>query len=81
MNNNIVIFLSLLLLLAGTFSVSAQIVDAEGLYVDTVVNDNVDRSAEDFVKVSLLISQPSDVRVYSIFGHTALPHPTHCRCR
>ena len=51
---------------------SAQIVDADGQYVDTVFNDHVDRTAEDFVTVSLLISQPSDVRVYSIFGHAAL---------
>ena len=58
--------------MAGTFSVSAQIVDAQGQYVDTVFHDNVDRTAEDFVTVSLLISQPSDVRVYSIFGHAAL---------
>lgn len=63
---------SLLLLVAGTFSASAQIVDANGQYVDTVFNDHVDRTAEDFVTVSLLISQPSDVRVYSIFGHAAL---------
>jgi hypothetical protein len=67
-----ILFLSLLLLVAGTFSVSAQIVDAEGQYVDTVFNDHVDRTAEDFVMVSLMISQPSDVRVYSIFGHAAL---------
>ena len=67
-----ILLLSLLLLVAGTFSVSAQIVDAEGQYVDTVFNDHVDRTADDFVTVSLLISQPSDVRVYSIFGHAAL---------
>ena len=64
--------ITLLLLVAGTFSVSAQIVDANGQYVDTVFHDNVDRTAEDFVTVSLMISQPSDVRVYSIFGHAAL---------
>ena len=58
--------------MAGPFSVSAQIVDAEGQYVDTVFNDHVDRTADDFVTVSLMISQPSDVRVYSIFGHAAL---------
>lgn len=64
--------ITLLSLLIGTFPVSAQIVDAEGQYVDTVFNDHVDRTAEDFVTVSLLISQPSDARVYSIFGHAAL---------
>ena len=49
--------LTLLLLVAGTFSVSAQIVDANGQYVDTVFNDNVDRTAEDFVIASLLVRQ------------------------
>ncbi len=67
-----ILLLSLLFLVAGTFSVSAQIVDAEGQYVDTVFHDNVDRTAEDFVQVSLLISQPSSARVYSLFGHAAL---------
>ena len=67
-----ILLITLLLLIAGTFSVSAQIEDAEGQYVDTVFHDNVDRTAEDFVTVSLMISQPSDVRVYSIFGHAAL---------
>lgn len=69
---NKILSIALLLLLAGTFSVSAQIVDAEGQYVDTVFNDHVDRTTEDFVKVSLMISQPSSKRVYSIFGHAAL---------
>ena len=67
-----ILFLSLLLLVAGTFSVSAQIINEQGQYVDTIFHDNVDRTAEDFVTVSLMISQPSDVRVYSIFGHAAL---------
>ena len=40
--------------------------------MDTVFNDHVDRTAEDFVKVSLLVSQPSSKRLYSIFGHAAL---------
>ena len=39
---------------------SAQIVDAEGQYVDTAFNDNVDRTEEDFVTVSLLISTLAD---------------------
>ena len=64
--------LVLLLSLIGVHSASAQIVDAQGQYVDTVFNDHIDRTAEDFVTVSLLISQPSDLRVYSIFGHAAL---------
>ena len=64
--------IAFLLLVAGPLSVSAQIVDAEGQYVDTIFNDNVDRTAEDFVTVSLLVSQPSKNRLYSIFGHAAL---------
>ena len=67
-----ILLITLLLLVAGTFSVSAQIVDAEGQYVDTVFNDNIDRTAEDFVSVSLMISQPSDRYVHAIFGHAAL---------
>ena len=72
MTRNLYIFLlSLLLLLAGTFSVSAQIVDAEGLYVDTVFNDHVDRTAEDFVIASLLIADPGR-ELYSVLGHASI---------
>lgn len=66
-----ILFLSLLLLVAGTFSVSAQIVDAEGQYVDTVFHDNVDRTAEDFVTVSLMIADPGSV-FYTVLGHACL---------
>lgn len=65
-----ILLVTLLLLVAGTFSVSAQIVDSEGQYVDTVFNDNVDRTAEDFVTVSLMISEPAK-GLFSPFGHTA----------
>ena len=72
MTRNFYIFLlSLLLLVAGTLSVSAQIVDAEGQYVDTVFNDNVDRTAEDFVIASILISDPIE-GMLSLAGHTAI---------
>ena len=57
--------------MAGPFSVSAQIVDAEGQYVDTVFNDNVDRTAEDFVIASILISDPVE-GVLPLAGHTAI---------
>ena len=67
---NILLF-SLLLLVAGSLSVSAQIVDAEGQYVDTVFNDNVDRTAEDFVIASLLVADPGTV-MYSVLGHACL---------
>ena len=63
--------LTLLLLLAGTFSASAQIVDANGQYVDTVFNDNVDRTAEDFVIASLLVADPGTV-LYSVLGHACI---------
>lgn len=65
------ILLITLLLLAGTFSVSAQIVDANGQYVDTVFNDNVDRTAEDFVIASLLVADPGTV-LYSVLGHACI---------
>ena len=71
MKKRLNILLITLLLLAGTFSVSAQIVDAEGQYVDTVFNDNVDRTAEDFVKASILISDPIE-GLLSAAGHTAI---------
>ena len=71
MNPKLNILLTLLLLVAGTFSVSAQIVDAQGQYVDTVFNDNVDRTAEDFVIASLLISDPIE-GLLSPAGHTAI---------
>lgn len=66
-----ILLVTLLLLLAGTLSVSAQIVNAEGQYVDTVFNDNVDRTAEDFVIASILISDPIE-GVLSPAGHTAI---------
>lgn len=66
-----ILIFSLLLLVAGTFSVSAQIVDAEGQYVDTVFNDHVDRTAEDFVIASLLVADPGTV-MYSVLGHASL---------
>ena len=66
-----IFLLSLLLLVAGTFSVSAQIVDAEGQYVDTVFNDHVDRTAEDFVTVSLMIAD-AGAKFYTVLGHACL---------
>lgn len=66
-----ILLITLLLLVAGTFSVSAQIVDAEGQYVDTVFNDNVDRTAEDFVIASLLVADPGTF-LYSVLGHACL---------
>ena len=66
-----ILLLTLLSLWIGTLSLSAQIVDAEGQYVDTVFNDNVDRTAEDFVTVSLMIADPGSV-FYTVLGHACL---------
>ena len=66
-----ILLITLLLLVAGTCSVSAQIVDAEGQYVDTVFNDHVDRTAEDFVIASLLVADPGTV-MYSVLGHSSI---------
>ena len=66
-----ILLLTLLSLLIGTFSVSAQTVDAEGQYVDTVFHDNVDRTAEDFVIASLLVADPGTV-LYSVLGHACI---------
>ena len=63
--------LVLLLSLIGVHSASAQIVDAQGQYVDTVFHDNVDRTAEDFVIASLLVADPGTV-MYSVLGHACL---------
>ena len=45
--------------------------DALGQYVDTVFNDNVDRTAEDFVTVSLVIADPGEI-FFSVLGHACL---------
>ena len=66
-----ILILLFLPLLMGTFSASAQVVDASGQYVDTVFNDHVDRTAEDFVTVSLMIADPGTV-FYSVLGHACL---------
>ena len=63
--------LVILLSLIGVHSASAQIVDAEGQYVDTVFNDHVDRTAEDFVIASLLVADPGTV-LYSVLGHACI---------
>lgn len=38
---------------------SAQIYDADGLYVDTVFHDHINRQADDFVIVSLCVADPT----------------------
>lgn len=44
---------------------------AQEQYVDTVFHDNIDRTANDFVIASLLISEPAK-GLFSCMGHTAL---------
>lgn len=52
-------------------SVSAQIYDADGLYVDTIFHDHVNRQADDFVIVSLCVADPTDWRddFMGVLGH------------
>ncbi len=66
-----ILFFTLLFLTIDTHSTSAQIVDAEGQYVDTTFNDNIDRTAEDFVIASLVIADPGTV-LYSVLGHACI---------
>ncbi len=72
MKKEIYIFLfALLSFLITTQPISAQIIDAEGQYVDTTFNDNIDRTAEDFVIASLVIADPGTV-LYSVLGHACI---------
>lgn len=66
-----ILLILLLLLVAVPLSVSAQIEGAEGQYVDTVFHDNVDRTAEDFVTVSLMIADPG-TKFFTVLGHACL---------
>ena len=66
-----ILFFTILSLLIGSPPISAQIVDEQGQYVDTTFHDNVDRTAEDFVIASILISDPIE-GVLSLAGHTAI---------
>lgn len=62
-------------LCGSSLRVSAQIYDEDGLYVDTVFHDHVNRQAEDFIRVSLVVCEPSNV-LYSTLGHACL----HLQC-
>ena len=55
----------------GALPASAQIIDAHGQYVDTVFNDHVDRTVEDFVIASLVVADPGTF-MYSVLGHACL---------
>lgn len=51
--------------------VFAQIYDADGLYVDTIFHDHVNRQTDDFVIVSLCVADPTDWRddFMGVLGH------------
>lgn len=68
---NLIFFIALLSLAIGTQPISAQIIDIEGQYVDTTFNDNINRTAEDFVIASLVIADPGTV-LYSVLGHACI---------
>lgn len=64
--------LLLLTALCGTaMRASAQIYDEDGLYVDTVFHDHINRQADDFVIVSLCVAEPTDWRddFMGVLGH------------
>ena len=50
---------------------SAMPMLAKEQYVDPVFGDTIDRTAEDFVTVSLLVADPGKA-VYSTMGHSCL---------
>ena len=66
-----ILILVLLTFMLGMKPVSAQIMDEQGLYVDTTFHDNVDRTAEDFVTVSLMIADPGSY-FFTVLGHACL---------
>ena len=66
-----ILLFELLFLIVATQPISAQIINTEGQYVDTTFNDNIDRTAEDFVIASLVIADPGTV-LYSVLGHACI---------
>ena len=54
-----------------TSLVVALPMSAKEQYVDPVFGDTINRSAEDFVKVSLLVADPGTA-IYSVMGHACL---------
>lgn len=66
-----ILLFTLLSIATSTPPLSAQIIDAEGQYIDTTFNDNINRTAEDFVIASLLIADPGTI-LYSVLGHACI---------
>lgn len=59
------------LLMLAMMMASAMPILAKEQYVDPVFGDTIDRTAEDFVTVSLLVADPGKA-VYSTMGHSCL---------
>lgn len=60
MKKKILYFLLTIVAACGSLQyTSAQIYDADGLYVDTVFHDHINRQADDFVIVSLCVADPT----------------------
>ena len=59
------------LLMLAIMMASAMPMLAKEQYVDPVFGDTIDRTAEDFVTVSLLVADPGTAS-YSVFGHACL---------
>ena len=61
-----ILLIMLVMLMASVSSLSAK-----EQYVDPVFGDTIDRTAEDFIKVSLLVADPG-MASWSVFGHACL---------
>ena len=61
-----ILLIMLVMLMASVSSLSAK-----EQYVDPVFGDTIDRTAEDFIKVSLLVADPG-IASWSVFGHACL---------
>lgn len=61
----------ILLLMLAMMMASAMPMLAKEQYVDPVFGDTIDRTAEDFVTVSLLVADPGNY-LYSVLGHACL---------
>lgn len=61
----------ILLLMLAMMMASVMPLQAKEQYVDPVFGDTIDRTAEDFVIVSLLVADPGTY-LYSVLGHSCL---------
>ena len=61
-----ILLIMLVMLMAGVCRVSAK-----EQYIDPVFGDTINRGAEDFIKVSLLVADPG-MASWSVFGHACL---------